>query len=63
MEPGERNDFVFPLENSQLPLFRLLGTPEKDKRLALFEAGHLPQRADYQREILSWLDTYLGPVE
>jgi hypothetical protein len=59
-----RNDFAFPLETSQLPMFRLLGTPESDKHHAILEGGHLP--ADWNqavREILDWLDRYLGPVE
>jgi eukaryotic-like serine/threonine-protein kinase len=58
-----RYDFEVPLEASQKPLFRLLGTPEKDKRHALFDAGH----ADYPmtgliKELLDWLDRYLGSV-
>lgn len=58
-----RNDFLFPLEASQRPLLRLLGTPDKDKRLALFEGGHiLPSSKDLIRETLDWLDRYLGPV-
>jgi pimeloyl-ACP methyl ester carboxylesterase len=36
-----RYDFISPVETSQLPLLRLLGAPEKDKRLALFDTGHV----------------------
>jgi formylglycine-generating enzyme required for sulfatase activity/dienelactone hydrolase len=61
-----RDDFLFPLETSQLPLFRLLGTPEKDKRHVLFEGGHgignTGANLDVVRESLDWLDRYLGPV-
>jgi hypothetical protein len=58
-----RNDFELPLETSQLPLFRLLGTPERDKRHAVFEGGHAPfDFNDVVRETLDWLDRYLGPV-
>jgi len=40
-----------------------LATPSKDKRLALFDAGHLPDRNDIIKETLDWLDKYLGPVK
>ncbi len=58
-----RNDFWFPYEGSQLPLFRLLGAPDGDKQHVLLEAGHTPE--DWQgvvRAVLGWLDRYLGPV-
>jgi len=58
-----RNDFLFPIESSQLPLFRLLGAPEKDKRHVVFDSGHVPPRQPLIREILDWLDKYLGPVK
>ncbi len=58
-----RDDFIFPVESSQVPLFRLLGAPESDKRHALLEGGHLPpDRRAIIREVLGWLDRYLGPV-
>jgi dipeptidyl aminopeptidase/acylaminoacyl peptidase len=58
-----RNDFIFPLEVSQRPLYRFLGTPEKDKRLALLEGGHAqPNSKEMIRETLDWFDRYLGPV-
>ncbi|MBZ5536860.1 MAG: protein kinase [Acidobacteriia bacterium] len=59
-----QSDFLFPLETSQRPMFRLLGAPEKDKRLVLLEGGHAP--ANYPtaiKETLDWLDRYLGPVK
>jgi len=58
-----RYDDLFPLESSQLPLFRLLGTPDKDKKHVIYEAGHgdLPYK-DVVRESLDWFDKYLGPV-
>jgi dienelactone hydrolase len=59
---GRYDDF-FPLELSQLPLFRRLGTSDKDKKHVIYEAGHgdLPHREEV-RESLDWLDKYLGPV-
>ena len=35
-----RYDFVYPPGTSQLPLFRLLGTPEGQKRHVQFEWAH-----------------------
>ncbi|HEX5856212.1 MAG TPA: protein kinase [Thermoanaerobaculia bacterium] len=58
-----RYDHFFPVESSQLPFFRLLGTPEKDKKHVVYESGHAPPRKDFIRESLDWLDTYLGPVK
>ena len=57
-----RYDHFFPVETSQLPLFRLLGTPEKEKKYVVYETGHAPPRKDVIRESLDWLDRYLGPV-
>jgi dipeptidyl aminopeptidase/acylaminoacyl peptidase len=58
-----RNDFIFPVETSQAPLFKLLGTPAEHKRHVVFEdAGHVPPRIEVIRETLDWLDRYLGPV-
>jgi pimeloyl-ACP methyl ester carboxylesterase len=57
-----RYDFFIPVETLQRPMFRLLGTPEKDKRYVLFDTGHAPPRTESIREVLDWLDRYLGPV-
>ena len=45
------------------PAFKLLGTPPEHKRLILYETDHIPPRAEYIKETLSWLDKYLGPVK
>ena len=58
-----RYDFVYPPGASQLPLFRLLGTPEGQKRHVQFDSGHMPPIQDVMREILDWLERNLGPVE
>jgi formylglycine-generating enzyme required for sulfatase activity/dienelactone hydrolase len=58
-----RYDHRFPVEASQLPFFRSLGTPEKDKKHVIYESGHSPPRKEYIRESLDWLDKYLGPVK
>ena len=58
-----RYDMVRPLETSQRPLFQLLGTPEKDKRHAIIEGGHVTPMNEVIKETLAWLDRYLGPVQ
>jgi pimeloyl-ACP methyl ester carboxylesterase len=63
---GGQFDYVFPLEASQRPLFTLLGTPAADKRHVVFPGvGHdLPRVVnEVIREVLPWLDKYLGPVK
>ena len=57
-------DFDQSTEHQAKPMFRFWGAPEKDKRLVIYDAGHIP--ADLReviREILDWLDKYLGPVK
>ena len=59
-----RYDFIFPHEASQVPYFNALGTPPEHKRLAVFEGGHTPFSADLvTKEMLEWLDRYLGPAD
>jgi serine/threonine protein kinase/dienelactone hydrolase len=58
-----RHDFFFPLKTSQAPMFERLGTRAEDKRHRVFESGHIPtERQEVMKEILDWLDRYLGPV-
>lgn len=56
-------DMFFPVETSQKPMFDLLGTPAKDKKIYIFETGHLVPRIDFVRESLAWYDKYLGVVK
>lgn len=58
-----RHDFFLPIETGQIPSFTLLGTPEKDKRQVFYETGHDIPRKEMIREVLDWLDRYLGPVK
>jgi formylglycine-generating enzyme required for sulfatase activity/dienelactone hydrolase/tRNA A-37 threonylcarbamoyl transferase component Bud32 len=57
-----RYDFFFPVEATQDPMFKLLGTAPKDKRHVVLEAGHVPPNDVLTKEVLDWLDRYLGPV-
>ena len=58
-----RYDHFFPLDTSQSVMFRFLGTPEKDKRHAVFESGHIPPHNQMIKEILNWLDEYQVPAK
>jgi dienelactone hydrolase len=55
-----KDDFNFPVEDSQKPMFRLLGTPEAEKRYVLFEGGHIFPFNRIQKDTLDWLDQQLG---
>jgi cephalosporin-C deacetylase-like acetyl esterase len=58
-----RDDFDLPYESAQVPLFNALGTAAADKRHAVLPGGHLPPEPQLAyKEILDWLDRYLGPV-
>ncbi len=60
-----RYDYLFPNETSQVPMFEMLGTPPEDKRHVIFDTAHntYGYRDEWIREMLDWLDRYLGPVE
>jgi serine/threonine protein kinase/dienelactone hydrolase len=55
-------DFFFPYETSQRPFFELLGTPQEHKKLFVYEGGHSVPRTELVKEMLAWLDHYLGSV-
>jgi len=58
-----RNDFTFPYESSQRPLFNMLGTPEDQKRHIAVDWGHLPPGyTELSRHLIQWSDQTLGPV-
>lgn len=58
-----KDDFLSPPEQSQIPMFRLLGTPANDKRRAVFDSGHSVPLTELIKEVLTWLGHYLGPVK
>jgi dienelactone hydrolase len=60
-----RYDFVYPLDKLQEPMFRWFGAPERDKRHAVLETTHyaMVARTEVVREVLGWLDKYLGPPQ
>jgi eukaryotic-like serine/threonine-protein kinase len=55
-----RQDFTFPVDSSQQPMFRWLGTPEADKRHVVYDGGHVFPFARIIKDSLDWLDRYLG---
>jgi dienelactone hydrolase len=55
-------DMYFPVETSQKPMFRLLGTPQSEKKMVVYPSGHLVPPTEFIKETLAWYDTYLGPV-
>ena len=60
-----RDDFIFPVETHQKPLFEALGTQKPDKVFRQYDGGHANflTRPDLIGEILDWLDKYIGPVD
>ena len=57
-----RYDHFFPVETSQIPMLRAIGTPESEKKYVVYESGHAPPRVEVTKESLAWLDRYLGSV-
>ena len=50
----------YPIETSQLPLFRAIGADEKNH--LLFDGGHIPVRIhEMIKGILDWFDRIMGP--
>ncbi len=43
-------------------MFRLLGAAESNKRHFVVDGGHPAFNQEVVREVLGWLDRYLGPV-
>lgn len=58
-----KHDMFFPVEISQMPMYNFLGTPKEDKKIIIYEAGHLVPRTDFVKETLQWYDKYLGQVK
>jgi pimeloyl-ACP methyl ester carboxylesterase len=53
-----RYDFFFPIESSQVPMYRLLGTPPDQKRHVVEDGSHFVARTRLIQEVLAWLDRY-----
>lgn len=58
------DDYIVPVETHQKPLMRLLATAPQDKRHVILDCGHsLSPWSDVIKEVVPWLDRYLGPVQ
>jgi eukaryotic-like serine/threonine-protein kinase len=61
-----RYDSILPVESAQEPMFQRLGTPDADKRRVVLDSGHsvaVPEVRNLMiREVLDWLDRYLGKM-
>jgi eukaryotic-like serine/threonine-protein kinase len=59
-----RYDFVCSPDRAQEPMFRMIGTPPADKRRVIFDTPHdvSQKREQLSKEVLNWLDKYLGRV-
>jgi hypothetical protein len=57
-------DYTFPVETAQNPLFKMLGTPDADKRHVLLDTPHdvTEDRVHLRAAVLDWVDKYLGRV-
>lgn len=58
-----RYDQIAPMETAQRLLYRMLGTPQEQKRYVVYDIGHVEPPKESTQEILAWLDRYLGPVK
>jgi hypothetical protein len=43
-------------------MFRLLGTPQDQKKMLVYQSGHLVPQTEFIKETLAWFDAYLGPT-
>ena len=55
-----RDDFTFPVDAAQTPMFRRLGTAAADKRHGLYDGGHIFPFSRMIKDSLDWFDQYLG---
>jgi alpha-beta hydrolase superfamily lysophospholipase len=56
-------DSIVKYERSIMSMFELLGTPKEHRDLKLYDTDHIPPENEFVKEILAWLDKYLGPVK
>jgi cephalosporin-C deacetylase-like acetyl esterase len=60
---NSRNDPKLPYEKSQVPMFKLLGTPPENKLHRTYNVpGHGVPDSMWEKDMLSWFDKYLGKV-
>ncbi len=59
-----RYDFTFSPDRAQEPMYRMIGTPAADKRRVVFDTPHdiSQNKEELSKQVLNWLDKYLGRV-
>lgn len=58
-----RYDPFFSFEYNVKPLYDLLGTLPRDKKLVVYETDHYIPYRELVKETLGWLDKYFGPAK
>jgi eukaryotic-like serine/threonine-protein kinase len=58
-------DYVFPLRESQTPMFQMLATPAAEKKHVVLDTPHdvTERRPELVGAVLGWLDQYLGRID
>lgn len=56
-------DMIYQYDKVVKPMYDLLGTAQKDKRLITYPTDHFVPRNELITESLKWLDRYFGPVK
>jgi serine/threonine protein kinase len=57
-----RYDFFFPVDSTQEPFYRMLGSKKDQKKHLLYDTSHNIPRNELIKESTNWLDQYLGPA-
>ncbi len=64
LQMGGEHDFTEPIDPYQRAFFEHLGTPDENKRMVVFDAGHQPLPLEgVLRETVDFLERHLGPGE
>ncbi len=56
-------DLAFPFETNVKPFYDLLGTQPEDKHLKIYDTDHYIRKDDMIKDVLEFLDIYLGRVK
>jgi eukaryotic-like serine/threonine-protein kinase len=56
-------DLTFPYETSVKPFYDLLGTKPEDKHLKIYDTDHYIRKDEMIKDVLGFLDSYLGRVK
>ena len=62
MMNGKYDVSSFPFETDVQPMYDLLGTPEEDKVLIVYETDHYVPKTELIKETLNFMEKYFGPA-